>query len=289
VLDGTNDQLTRCEASFSPEKAASEKDANEKGIGGQGSRWRKGAATEALIASYNVHKCVGMDQRFDPGRIERVIGEIDADILALQEADRRFGARAGLLDLSRLEREYGLIPVAVAGRPKGHGWHGNLLLFREGKVLDVHQIDLPGVEPRGALVVDVDLDAGPLRIVAAHFGLLRQSRLRQAKAILAAVSARSERPTLLLGDLNEWRLGRRSSLLKLDPAFGPLTAALPSFPARFPLFALDRILGNPHDLISGIEVHETPLSRVASDHLPIKAWIDIEGVVSAKADGKIAA
>jgi endonuclease/exonuclease/phosphatase family metal-dependent hydrolase len=250
-----------------------------------------GAKASTLIASYNVHKCVGMDQRFDPSRIEAVIGEIDADIVALQEADRRFGARAGLLDLSRLERENGLLPVPVTGRPRGRGWYGNLLLFREGIVRDVHQIDLPGVEPRGALVVDVDLDAGPLRIVAAHLGLLRRSRLQQTEAILTAVAARCERPTLLLGDLNEWRLGRRSSLRNFKSTFGPLTAALPSFPARFPLFALDRILGNPHDLITGIEVHDTPLARVASDHLPIKAWIDLESLSAPvpAPNGKIAA
>lgn len=250
---------------------------------------RNGTKAGTLIASYNVHKCVGMDQRLDPARVEAVIGEIGADIVALQEADRRFGARASILDLSRLERESGLLPVPVAGRPKGHGWHGNLLLFREGTVRDVHQIDLPGVEPRGALVVDVDLDAGPLRIVAAHFGLLRRSRLRQAEAILTAVAARNERPTLLLGDLNEWRLGPRSALRNLHPDFGPMAAALPSFPSRFPLFALDRILGNPHDLITGIEVHDTPLSRVASDHLPVKAWVDLEGGVAPATDGQMAA
>lgn len=236
-----------------------------------------GAWAGTLIASYNVHKCVGMDKRFDPDRTAAVIGEIGADVIALQEADQRFGDRAGLIDLSRLERECGLLPVPVAGGSKTHGWHGNLLLFRQGTVRDVHRIRLPSVEPRGALVVDVDLDVGPLRIVAAHLGLLRRSRARQAAAILRAVSARGERPTLLLGDLNEWRLGARSSLLHFEPAFGPLTVALPSFPSRFPLFALDRILANPHDLIAGIEVHDTPLARIASDHLPIKARIDLEG------------
>jgi endonuclease/exonuclease/phosphatase family metal-dependent hydrolase len=249
------------------------------------------AKADTLIASYNVHKCVGLDQRFDPARIEAVIGEIGADIIALQEADQRFGDRAGLLDLRRLERECGLLPVPVNGRAKAHGWHGNLLLFREGTVRDVHPIALPGVEPRGALVVDVDLSTGPLRIVAAHLGLLRRSRLQQAEAILAAIDARSDRPTLLLGDLNEWRLGRRSSLRHLDPAFGPLAAALPSFPSHFPLFALDRILGNPHHLIARIEVHHTPLARIASDHLPIKAWIELEDIASPvpSADGRIAA
>src|SRR4051812_26782166 len=41
----------------------------------------------ATIASYNIHKCVGTDGRFDPERISRVVAEIDADVIALQEAD----------------------------------------------------------------------------------------------------------------------------------------------------------------------------------------------------------
>src|SRR5262249_45354562 len=149
--------------------------------------WDKGAPADLLIASYNVHKCVGMDMRFDPERTAAVIGEIDADVIALQEADSRFGERTGLLDLGRLEHESGLIPVPVSGNASCHGWHGNLLLFRAGTVRDVHQISLPGVEPRGALVVDVDLTLGPLRIVATHLGLLRRSRGKQAEAILEAV------------------------------------------------------------------------------------------------------
>jgi endonuclease/exonuclease/phosphatase family metal-dependent hydrolase len=248
-----------------------------------------GARADTLIASYNVHKCVGMDKRFDPDRTAAVIAEIGADVIALQEADQRFGRRAGLMDLARLERRCGLLPVPVNGRAKAHGWHGNLLLFREGTVRDVHQIRLPGGEPRGALVVDMELTAGSLRIVTTHLGLLRRSRAQQAEAILRAVSTRGERPTLLLGDLNEWRLGAKSSILNFDPAFGPLSVALPSFPSRFPLFALDRILGNPPDLIAGIEVHDTPLARIASDHLPIKARIDLEGASTpfVAADGKM--
>ena len=240
-----------------------------------------------LIASYNVHKCVGMDKRFDPDRVAAVIAEIDAEVIALQEANQRFGERALLLDCKRLERDCGLVPVPFVS---GNVWHGNLLLLRSGAVRDVHQIRLPGVEPRGALVVDVDLEGGPLRIVAAHLGLLRRSRARQAEAILAAVAARSERPTLLLGDLNEWRVGGNSSLRRLDPAFGPLSAALPSFPSNFPVFALDRILAKPHNLISRIDVHDTPLARMASDHLPIKARVTLAAPAALPAgDGKLAA
>ena len=105
-----------------------------------------------LIASYNVHKCVGIDGRFDPARTSHVIREIGADVIALQEADSRFGERRGLLDLAWMERETGLFPVPVSGVAKAHGWHGNVILFREGLVRDVHQVKLPGLEPRGALI-----------------------------------------------------------------------------------------------------------------------------------------
>lgn len=233
------------------------------------------AAEGLLVASWNVHKCVGTDGRFDPGRVAGVIAEIGADIIALQEAEGRYGRRAGLLDLARLERECGLVPVPVAGAANGHGWRGNVLLHREGTVRDIHQIRLPGLEPRGALVADLDLEDGALRIVAAHLGLLRRSRELQAEAILAAVRARADRPTLVVGDLNEWRIGSRSALRRFAPAFGPLTEVLPSFPSRLPVFALDRILARPHGIITGFAVHDTPLARLASDHLPVKARIDM--------------
>lgn len=229
-----------------------------------------------LIASYNVHKCVGVDGRFDPGRIGQVIREIAPDIIALQEADKRFGARHGLLDLARLKEETGLVPVPIeSANAAAHGWHGNVVLFRQGLVRDVHQVALPGLEPRGALVVDLDLEGGTeLRIVAAHLGLLRRSRSQQTRMLLDVMRNRDERPTLLLGDLNEWRLGDRSSLKELGPAFGALPMPVPSFPSGLPLLALDRIIANRPEMLSNVTVHDTPLARVASDHLPIKAFLD---------------
>jgi endonuclease/exonuclease/phosphatase family metal-dependent hydrolase len=232
-----------------------------------------------LIASYNVHKCVGSDRRCDPERTSRVIHEIDADVIALQEADTRFGERTGILDLARLERETGLIPVPVSGMAKAHGWHGNVVLFKKGLVRDVHQISLPGLEPRGALVAEIELErGGALRIIAAHFGLLRHSRARQVQMLVEMMADRGEVPTILLGDLNEWRLGDRSSLNSFQSAFGPQPPAVPSFPARLPVLALDRIITNRKGVLSTVEAHDTPLSRVASDHLPIKAIVNLRKV-----------
>jgi endonuclease/exonuclease/phosphatase family metal-dependent hydrolase len=233
--------------------------------------------TCTTVASYNVHKCVGTDGRFAPGRVAAVVKEIDADIIALQETDERTGSRQGLLDLAALQRESELVPTYFPENRSSHGWHGNLILARRGVVSDVTRIRLPGLEPRGAVIVDLELKGVALRIIAAHFGLLRRSRSQQANALVEATHP-VLRPTLLLGDLNEWRVRNRSSLLSLLPHFGPINAILPSFPSRFPLFALDRILARPAHLISRIEVHKTPLAREASDHLPIKARLNLQGL-----------
>ena len=48
---------------------------------------------------------------------------------------------------------------------------------------------------------------------------------------------------------------------------------MPSFPSRLPFLALDRIISNRNAIVSPIIVHDTPLARMASDHLPIKAFV----------------
>jgi endonuclease/exonuclease/phosphatase family metal-dependent hydrolase len=136
---------------------------------------------------------------------------------------------------------------------------------------------LPGLEPRGALIAEIELaQGGALRIIAAHLGLLRRSRAQQARMIVDLMTRDDETPTILLGDLNEWRLGDRSSLNTFQSAFGPLPAAVPSFPAGLPVLALDRILANRSGLISKVEAHASVLARVASDHLPIKAALNLD-------------
>lgn len=245
------------------------------------------AQGEITVASYNVHKCVGTDRRFDPARIARVITEMQADLVAVQEADRRFGRRVGLLDTAAL-RDAGLSVVPVSRLPDGHGWHGNALLVREGTALEVQRLSLPGAEPRGAVIAEMELPGGRLRVVAAHFGLLRRCRMRQAAAILEAIGRGASMPTLMLGDLNEWRPGRRSSLRPLESLFGNNAFfGPPSFPSRMPVFALDRILGWPQGVVRDVQVHNTPLARIASDHLPLKARLSLAS--AAAQPGQVAA
>lgn len=227
---------------------------------------------ETLFASYNIHKCVGTDGRFDPDRIAAVIAEIAPDVIALQEADRRFGDRAGLLDLRRIEADTGLVAVpGINGHVRSHGWHGNLVLVREGLVRDLRQLRLPGLEPRGAVVVDLGLRDGHVRLMAAHLGLLRQSRLLQIETLLAHAGHTGERPVVVMGDMNEWRRMDRSALRQFDTGFGPLGQPVPSFPSYFPMLPLDRIIARPARILGRLQAHDTPLARVASDHLPVKA------------------
>tara|TARA_R110002110_G_scaffold108001_22_gene270042 strand:- start:2399 stop:3127 length:729 start_codon:yes stop_codon:yes gene_type:complete len=225
--------------------------------------------TDLSVASYNIHKGIGNDRRRDLARTAAVIGEIGADILALQEADTRFGTRTGLLDLDRIRRDLGLIAVPLDGAGDAHGWHGNLLLVRNALVQEVHQLMLPGLEPRGALVTDLKIAGKPLRIVNAHLGLLPRSRAAQARAMIDKIGQLEGRPTLLLGDLNEWR-GGGAALQTLGKHF-QIAEARPSFPSRYPLLALDRMMLSSHGELLDVTAHDSPLSRRASDHLPIKA------------------
>src|SRR5579872_6546961 len=225
------------------------------------------------IASYNIHKCKGTDGRVSPDRIVSVIGEIAADLVALQECDHRFGRRNGLLDPAAIRRETGMHLLVQSDAPDRHGWHGNALLVRgEPRSYQRSRLRLPGFEPRGAIIAELDLGEGSFRVMAAHLGLLRRSRVEQANAILTAFNQFPPMRTILLGDLNEWRRRRRSALQILEPTFGPPPGIL-SFPSRRPLFPLDCIFGWPLGLVTDLAVHDSPLARRASDHLPLTASV----------------
>lgn len=230
--------------------------------------------TGLTVATWNIHKGVGTDRRRDLNRTAAVIGEIAPDIMALQEADTRFGTRRGLLDMAALARDHGLMAVPMPGGDPAHGWHGNVLLLREAEVQALHRVTLPGLEPRGALITDLVHNGRPLRVIAAHLGLWGGSRAAQTRHLMALLAQMDDRPRLLMGDLNEWRRAKGAALGHLSPHF-PDTVALPSFPARFPFVTLDRMMVSAPARLIGGAVHDTPLARRASDHLPLKARLDL--------------
>lgn len=220
------------------------------------------------LATYNIHRCVGIDRRYDPGRIVEVIRELDADVLALQEVHAP--GQHGLELLQRLAEETKLIPIAGPTLLERRGHYGNAILTRcEPDAVRLVELSQPGREPRGAIDVDITCDGERLQVIAAHLGLKPSERRVQVEHLLTHFGTKH---CVLMGDLNEWFLWGRP-LRWIKAIFG-YTPALRTFPSPFPVFALDRIWVRPAATVMHMEVHKTELSLKASDHLPLKAMIE---------------
>lgn len=225
------------------------------------------------VASYNMRKAIGTDRRRRPERILEVLVEIDADIVALQEADRRFGTRAAVLTPHLLAEhsDYQAVPVAV--RAASMGWHGNVLLVRRAaEILDAQPIVLPALEPRGAVRADLRLGGASVRVVGMHLDLSGLWRRKQAKAVLDHLAeAGDAMPSVMMGDLNEWR--PTAGCLQDFSRAHAIAPTGPSYHARRPVGRLDRIMVGPGLRILDCGVHASAAARVASDHLPIWATL----------------
>lgn len=227
-------------------------------------------ASGLRIATYNLQKCVGLDLRRRPDRSLNVLNALGADIAVLQEADKRLAPRPAALPHDMIEEDgWTILPF---GAPGGSlGWHGNAMLIR-GDITPVAtaHIDLPGLEPRGAIRADLDTPIGPLRVVGLHLGLVRRYRLLQLAAICRALRDLPVRPTIFAGDFNEWGKGMALDAAVKRVQFLP---ARPSFPAPRPVAPLDRIALSPELTAQGTGVHTGRPAHIASDHLPV--WADV--------------
>jgi endonuclease/exonuclease/phosphatase family metal-dependent hydrolase len=221
------------------------------------------------IASYNIHKARGLDRKHSPERILQVINQLDADIVVLQEADKRLGPRKPAIgpELIELETDFQLVDVSANGI--SIGWHGNAVLIRKGaRVLRSARLDLPGLEPRGAVRVDLDVGAG-VSVVATHLGLRRRDRRAQLAVLRDATQDAAH--TVIAGDFNEW--SRDKGLEPLAERFETCAPGR-SFHARRPMAALDRFALSRGIALHDAGVEQGALASRASDHLPI--WSDIE-------------
>ncbi|MVZ98041.1 endonuclease [Sphingorhabdus sp. IMCC26285] len=230
---------------------------------------------QVKVATYNIRKAVGLDQRRNPARIINVLNEIDADIITLQEVDRRFGARVSALPLAMLEAETPWMPVPLHFRPAAIGWHGNAILVRKGiEVRNVAPIEMPTLEPRGAVMAELSVAGHSLRVIGVHLDLSGLWRRKQVRALLAAIDACPRlMPTVMMGDFNQW--SDSGALSELAFHHHRIVQTPKSFHTSRPVARLDRIVVS-HDIqVSAADCHVSLLSKQASDHLPVWAALHI--------------
>lgn len=227
------------------------------------------------IATYNVHSCVGIDAKFAPSRIAAVVKALEADVVGLQEVGWHHRGEVGLDQFEYLSRETGM--KAWPGPTKHHerAHYGNALLSRL-PVLEVRPMDLslPHREPRGAIDADIQVGDQVVRVIVAHLGLDPWERNAQITRVLHTVERGPQRPTVFMGDLNEWR-PRSPRIKRLMHSFADC-AAPRSFHVRMPTLRLDRIFVSDGLELSNYDVVKTVLTKRASDHLPVRATVALK-------------
>lgn len=223
-----------------------------------------------LVVSWNVHGFVARGGGFSPEPALRVLERLAPDVVALQEVEDRVWQ--GMPALDWLANRGGWQAWAGPTLMRGEARYGNAILAR-GPALAVRRHDLAvtaGMEPRGVLDVVFAHGEGSLRVMATHLGLARGDRRRQVEQLLSILGpAEAGRIDLLAGDFNEW-LPRSRLMAQVEARFEAATTGR-TFPARWPMFALDRIYLRPTRMMQDFRVE--PLPAGESDHLPILATL----------------
>jgi endonuclease/exonuclease/phosphatase family metal-dependent hydrolase len=236
------------------------------------------APVSLRIATYNVHRCRGLDGRTRPDRIAAVLRAIDADIVALQEivgAGPRGGGHA-----EELGAALGMGWVMAPARQlRGHQF-GNAVLSRFPITQHLgHDLSWKTCEPRRLQRVDVSADGCTLHVYNVHLGTALLERRHQAGRMATIVADRhTTGPKIVLGDFNEWTRGLATRVLSERLQSIDLGRYLPrrrTYPGVFPILHLDQIYYSGRIEIVSVELPRTRLSLVASDHLPLVADVRI--------------
>jgi endonuclease/exonuclease/phosphatase family metal-dependent hydrolase len=239
------------------------------------------------IVTYNVHRCVGNDRRLDVGRVAAVLAALQPDIVALQELDvgRR---RTNHVDQAHeIARRLEMTHHFHAALQVEEERYGDAILTCYPERL-VKAGPLPGyprvrgLEPRGALWVEVDIGGRPLQILNTHLGLVPREQQVQAAALAGPAWLEHPDcrwPTILLGDFNATASSvvYRTLTQRLQPArrLAKNKAPTSTFPSPLPVLRIDHVFVSPGIEVQAVTAPFDPLTRVASDHLPLVMDFDL--------------
>jgi endonuclease/exonuclease/phosphatase family metal-dependent hydrolase len=243
------------------------------------------------VATYNIHKCKGLDRRVRPGRIVDVLASIDADIVALQEVLCIEDGSPEMDQAQFIAQELGYYSAFGHNCHMLGGRYGNLLLTRFPIQANMnHDLSFATPirtrvrEPRGCLRADVQLGERLLHVFNIHLGTGYFERHHQAQRLLhdSVLSRDVLGPRIVLGDFNEWIRGAASRLMR-----GMFEAADPrhhlrrkrssqrawhrTYPGVLPVLNLDHIYFDPALRLDKLTLWRDRLALIASDHLPLVA------------------
>lgn len=240
------------------------------------------------VMTYNVHSCIGTDRQLSPLRIAEVIDRINPDIVALQELDAGL-ARTEMIDQAHL--------IAMTLEMSFHfhssihlkeGGYGNAILSRwPVRLIKAGAVPTaplaPCYERRGAIWAEVELPGGKVQVIATHFGLNRGERWCQAKAVTGEEwlgHPECTAPAILCGDFNALAASPVYRILTRhlhDVQRGVKGRFLPrgTWPAQLPIMRIDHLFVTRDLKVKGVSVPRTPLTKSASDHLPLVATLEL--------------
>jgi endonuclease/exonuclease/phosphatase family metal-dependent hydrolase len=225
------------------------------------------------IVTYNIHKGRGIDGRTSIKRIENVLADLDADIIALQEVFSFCEAAEGQVEA--LASALGLKSAFGCTRHHRGRPYGNAILTR-WPILESHDMDISWQhrERRGCIRADLKTPRGTLHVFNIHMGTSYFERRHQVRSLLASDQLHEDLsgPRVLIGDFNEWIKGLTTRML--SDKFESLNLELHirkrrSYPGFLPLMHLDHVYFERPLHIEKVELVRTRLSKIASDHLPL--------------------
>jgi endonuclease/exonuclease/phosphatase family metal-dependent hydrolase len=236
------------------------------------------------VATYNIHKCRGLDRRISPARIISVIRQLDADVVALQEVVAVENGRPEFDQVRRIAGELKEYQFCFGANRELHGGaYGNLTLSRfPVKLCHNYDVTWHKRERRGCLRTDVELSSGAvLHVFNVHLGTGFVERRHQARQLLSnEVLNRSEliSPRIVVGDFNEWVRGLASRLMgdtfsAVDPRAYLRYAR--TYPGVFPFLHLDHFYFDRQLRLRSFRVHRSRKALIASDHLPMVAEFEL--------------
>lgn len=247
---------------------------------------------ELRVLSYNIHRAIGVDRRFQPARIAKIIAHHDPDIVLLQEVDvgvprsRKLNLAEELANIL----DYPHYAVGLNVQLKT-GMYGNATLCRYPIVNESNiNLTIDNRKARGCLftMVKVPVDNGygtEVALFNLHLGLSFKERPRQIGKLVHSPEFKaltSEMPCLVAGDFNDWWT-RLAPMFTEVLDFGCATNhselyhdAIFTFPSFSPAHGLDKIFyRGGFDFVGGRRCR-LGSSKIASDHLPVIADFKLE-------------